>query len=169
MSRYHSFDRYNKSFYSIGGNRIDLRSEFKQLLEKYGQWVIVRHSLGIPSDTYDEYYNESAVGAEYKYVDILTLARFTYYGMHSGRGDLEEEIPANLLTPQPIFYIPNDVHITEKDIIFTLVEEKSYGDKPEKIDPVRDYKERYDVTLVVPMRADLGRIEYYAVYVKGKK
>jgi len=157
----------NTDFYESGGNNIDLRNELSKILDRYGQWIVIRKMSSEKSKYFDNYYKESSVGPTFQYTDWIVKARFTYYGMHTGRGDERYILPANLITPQPIFYIPHTNPITENDIIYTLVDSKSFGEKPINVNPLTDYETKYDISLVVKMRGDKGRIEYYVVYTKG--
>lgn len=158
---------------------IDLRSEFKELLEEeqggVGRWVIVRHF----TNEYDERYwkpetKEAVGGPMYKYIDSIVLAysepalpatSIRSEGLHRERQALMEESLYR-------FYVEYDVTVNENDEIFELdyYKEKKptiiVGDEEEDIDKGRiKPKERFKVRKVEDYRCDEGRIEYKMVYV----
>lgn len=161
-------------------SEIDLRKELNNFLEGFGGDISKQHTLLLRKarlDANGDVIVCACVSSLYKESDRLSQCPYCLgegfiwdetfiYGYEiefDGKSSLADQLvgfkPGNVKSYQKVFYIKYSVPITENDKIVTLTLNKSG-----KFDKYTKRKAVYRIETLLELRADYGRVEYYALY-----
>lgn len=152
---------------------MDLSAELNKILDDSGKWVMLRHFTSTKSAYYDEVTKEGVGGPAFEYTDsvILTFASPSSFGMAMTADGLTTAPAGEFPTRSTIYFVKNDVTISEKDIIYELdwidpdeptivYDEDEADDLLEKVTP----KKKAEVIKVVSLNSENFQLDYKAVY-----
>jgi len=174
----------------LESTEIDLRESLKGILDgtdntpQRGHWVILRrmnrnqrcecwNKVGTGDSIYDEdnrKYDEPLEncplcdGSGYTYNDELHITRRRLVSPVIGMSNQERETPIGIMNvAYVVYYFKHNVSPHREDKIIEI-ENNAYG-KP-VLPPI--HTEQYNISVVEPLRDQLGRIEYWRASVKAE-